>query len=135
MRQIRKIIFHCSASDYPKQSAEWLRKIAFARGFDDISYHYVVNFDGSVEKGRNESEIGAHCQGHNHDSIGVCLTGMDNFTEEQFASLRELAENLLFRYPKATIHGHHEFNQNKTCPRYSVIDALTNEDYQYAKPE
>ena len=31
--------------------------------------------DGTVEHGRNVSFQGAHVEGHNHESIGICLVG------------------------------------------------------------
>ena len=76
MRNIDKIIVHCSATPEGKtyRAADidaWHRK----RGFKMIGYHYVVLLDGSMECGRPESMVGAHCTGHNARSIGVCYIG------------------------------------------------------------
>lgn len=42
-----------------------------------IGYHYVVLPDGTVETGRPESRMGAHCKarGMNVHSLGICLIG------------------------------------------------------------
>jgi N-acetylmuramoyl-L-alanine amidase len=83
--------------------------------------------DGTVEKGRDESEIGAHCQGKNKNSIGICYVGgldingkpKDTRTKEQKEALWNLLRELLVKYPKATIHGHRDF-ANKACPSFDV---------------
>jgi len=76
MREIDKIIVHCSATPEGRevtvaQITEWHR----ARGFRTIGYHYLVGLDGSVSRGRPEAEVGAHCTGQNARSIGVCYVG------------------------------------------------------------
>lgn len=105
----------------------WHRK----RGFQAIGYHYVIKRDGTVEQGREEDVIGAHVEGFNSSSIGICLVGgvnnqgkaENNFTEEQFTSLEKLIRELRTRYPKAKIQGHRDFpNVAKDCPCFSVKD-------------
>ena len=76
MRKINEIIVHCAATPEGKnfKAADidrWHRE----RKMKCIGYHYVVDLDGTVEPGRPESEIGAHCLGHNQYSIGVCYVG------------------------------------------------------------
>jgi N-acetyl-anhydromuramyl-L-alanine amidase AmpD len=58
-----------------------------------IGYHYFIEKNGRMTQGRADTDEGAHCKGHNLDSIGVCLAG--NFdvtlpTEAQIAALKEL---------------------------------------------
>lgn len=129
MRKIAKIIVHCSATpegrDYTVTDIDrWHRQ----RGFKCIGYHYVVYRDGSVHRGRDVAEIGAHCTGQNSNSIGVCYIGgmsadnrtaKDTRTPAQKAALRDLVELLKTEYPNATIHGHREF-ANKACPCFDV---------------
>lgn len=128
MRTIEKIIIHCSATPAGRHVTVsdidgWHR----ARGFRKIGYHYVIYLDGSVHPGRSESEIGAHCTGHNARSIGVCYIGgcdgamhpADTRTPAQKAAMRQLIGTLRRRYPRATIHGHREFAA-KACPSFDV---------------
>lgn len=131
MRQIDKIIVHCSATPAERpvtaaQIDEWHR----TRGFRMIGYHYVVGLDGSVTVGRPESEMGAHCLGENLHSIGVCYIGgldkeslqpADTRTPAQREALRHLIAELRLRYPGATVHGHREFAA-KACPCFDVND-------------
>ena len=102
------------------------------RGFNKIGYHYVIYRDGSIHPGRPVEEIGAHCRGHNANSIGVCYIGgldadtfepCDTRTPQQRQALRELISHLQQQYPEATVHGHNEF-ADKACPCFRVSTQL-----------
>ncbi|WP_337632460.1 N-acetylmuramoyl-L-alanine amidase, partial [Prevotella sp.] len=54
-----------------KKENRWHRE----RGFDSIGYHYIIYLDGSIHFGRPVEQAGAHCKGHNANSIGVCYVG------------------------------------------------------------
>lgn len=133
MRSIREIIIHCSATsegkDYTVSDIDRWHK---AKGWKGIGYHYVIYRDGSIHPGRNEEEMGAHCVGHNANSIGVCYIGgcakdgktpKDTRTPEQRSALRSLVNQLKSKYPNATVHGHREF-ANKACPSFDVKTEL-----------
>lgn len=129
MRRIDKIIVHCSATPEGrnvtvKDIDSWHKQ----RGWKGIGYHYVVYLDGSVHKGRDENEVGAHCAGQNTNSIGVCYIGgvmadgktpKDTRTEAQKKALIELLKALKLKYPKAKIYGHREF-ASKACPCFDA---------------
>lgn len=128
MRKITKIIVHCA--DTPEgrdDKAADIRRWHKARGFNDIGYHYVVDLDGTIEPGRDVSVAGAHCTGHNADSIGVCyiggadtdMTPKDTRTKEQKTALRLLLKYLVQKYPGAKIYGHRDF-ANKSCPSFDA---------------
>lgn len=53
------------------------------QGWGKIGYHYLIEPDGTIKKGREENETGAHTKEKmmNYRSIGICLTG--NFDEEE----------------------------------------------------
>jgi len=131
MRKINEIIIHCSATPEGRETTvEDLDKWHKEKGFKCIGYHYVIYLDGSIHKGRDESMQGAHCSLHNACSIGICYIGgcekqgnklisKDTRTPEQKAALIELLQELVTRYPRATIHGHNEFAK-KDCPCFDV---------------
>lgn len=128
MRKINEIIIHCTATVEGKDfKAKDIDKWHKAQGWKKIGYHYVIDLDGTLEKGREDSEIGAHCVGHNAHSIGVVYVGgldknqkpKDTRTQEQKDVLWELLRKLLVKYPDATIHGHCEFAA-KACPCFDV---------------
>ena len=128
-RKIKEIIVHCSATPEDKDySVDTIRQWHLQRGFSDIGYHYIIYRDGSIHTGRDESVIGAHCKGHNSNSIGVCYIGgvaadgktpKDTRTTEQKQSLVKLLKELKAKYPQASIHGHRDF-ANKACPSFDA---------------
>jgi len=127
-RGIDKIILHCSATKPDHDiGADEIRRWHKARGWSDIGYHYVIRRDGSLEPGRDEARVGAHTQGYNQGSIGVCVVGgtslagdpLYNFTAGQMVRLKALVRELMARFPEARIHGHNEF-ADKACPTFDV---------------
>lgn len=134
-RKITEIIVHCSATAEGKDFTiaditRWHKQ----RGFSTIGYHYVVYRDGSVHNGRDIDVSGAHCTGHNANSIGVCyiggcaadnLTPKDTRTSAQKESLLKLLKKLRTLYPKAKIHGHRDF-ANKACPSFDATKEYKN---------
>jgi N-acetylmuramoyl-L-alanine amidase len=122
MRKITQHIIHCSASTHG--DVQEIRRWHQARGWADVGYHFIVLQNGEIEVGRMLSEIGAHCEGHNRESIGTCLIGNTEFTPAQFASLRRLHNSLRVLFPGLTAHGHREFNPHKTCPNFEVDQVL-----------
>lgn len=76
MRKITEIIIHCSATPEGKDyTVEDINQWHKARGFKCIGYHYVIYRDGSIHNGRPIEQVGAHCQKHNANSIGICYIG------------------------------------------------------------
>ena len=130
MREINLIVIHCSGSrcdrDYP---FERLDNDHRSRGWNGCGYHYYVTRDGRVHVGRRESEVGAHAEGFNAHSIGVCYEGGlnakgrsdDTRTEAQKRSMAKLISDLQRRYPAARILGHRDLpGVRKDCPCYDV---------------
>ena len=131
MRKINKIIVHCSATPEGKDIKTKTIKDWHVNGnhWKDIGYHYVIELDGSIHKGRDESVIGAHCSGQNADSIGVCYVGgidksgkaKDTRTTAQKDALLKLLKELRAKYPKAIIQGHRDFpGVTKACPSFDA---------------
>lgn len=89
-----------------------------------IGYHFVVYTRGAVATGRHVDEIGAHVQGYNASSIGICLVGRDQFSLEQWDALKQLVEGLKKQYPAARVVGHCQLNPAKTCPNFDVAEWL-----------
>lgn len=128
MRQIKEIIVHCA--DTPEgrdDKAADIKRWHKAQGWSDIGYHYVIDLDGTIEPGRPLETAGAHCTGHNANSIGICYIGgcdkdmkpKDTRTDEQKAALLLLLKYLVAKYPGAKIYGHKDFAQ-KACPSFDA---------------
>ncbi|MBR5787269.1 MAG: N-acetylmuramoyl-L-alanine amidase [Muribaculaceae bacterium] len=129
MRNINKIIIHCSATPEGKNfTVKQIDACHRQRGFNGIGYHFVIYLDGSIHVGRALAKAGAHCKGHNAHSIGVCYIGgvaadgktpKDTRTDAQKASLVKLITELRQQFPNASVHGHREF-ANKACPCFDA---------------
>ena len=127
------IILHCSATREGQDiKAADIRRWHKERGFDDIGYHYVIDLDGTIEHGRDESLVGAHCKGYNATSIGICYIGgcdknmkpKDTRTPEQRRSMLSLVRKLVNKYkiPVTQIWAHHDFNKHKACPSFDISE-------------
>lgn len=152
MRDIKHIVIHCAATPNGKAVAlKTLDAGHAARGFQRsaaarqkfnewikaLGYHYVIMVEGMVEPGRHEDEIGAHVQGSNANSVGVCMVGTDRFAKEQWATLARLITELKAAYPNAKVCGHRDFSPDlngdgiitrnewiKICPGFDVAGWL-----------
>ena len=138
------IVIHCAATDDSQDiGAAEIDRWHKQRGFDRIGYHFVIRRNGRIEKGRGLYDRGAHAGGHdrkavgdmavayNDRSIGICMVGgveadddmkaRDNFTVEQWATLRALVETMLTIFPSAQVIGHREIAiVPKACPSFDV---------------
>lgn len=133
MRRIDEIILHCSATKEGQDiKADTIRRWHLKRGFKDIGYHYVIDLDGTVETGRPVAQVGAHTEGHNAHSIGICYIGgvdsknkpKDTRTESQRNSMLGLVTAILAAYPTVSrITGHRRY-ANKACPSFDVGEWL-----------
>ena len=131
-RQIDAIVIHCTASKPNVDlNVDDVRKIHKKKGWSDIGYHYLIRLDGRIEVGRDVDIIGAHVEGHNAHTIGVCYVGgldkngnpYDTRTENQNDSLVSLLKMLRAAYPKAIIKGHRDYpGVKKACPCFNAIE-------------
>lgn len=130
MRRITEIIIHCTATKEGKDfTVDDIRRWHRERGFDDCGYHFVVRLDGTVEQGRPIAVAGAHCKGHNANSIGIAYVGgldkdgrpKDTRTAAQRDALLCLVWRVKQAYPEAKVYGHNAF-ANKACPCFDVSE-------------
>lgn len=136
--KVKKIFIHCSASAYGEVLT--LDRWHKGRGWSGIGYHYVIlngkpfpdvsyfsYLDGEIQPGRHfdddpifsPDEVGAHVAGRNGESIGICLVGVDKFTDAQLSNSKFLLWNLLDMLALTVddVFGHYEDpHTHKTCP-------------------
>lgn len=138
--ETKYIVIHCSQTR-PSQSdvdAKWIDRVHRERGWTMIGYGKVIKRDGTVEQGRADNAVQAHVKGYNHTAYGLCLIGgaletdwkkpEDNFSAEQWESLKKVLGELVLKYPEARIVGHYELDESKTCPNFNVREYLLHED-------
>ena len=140
MRQETKyIVIHCSQTrPSQKIGAKEIDKWHREKGWLKIGYATVIKRDGIIEQGRGDDEVQAAVKGYNHNSFNLCLIGgakeenwkeeEDNFTGEQWDSLKKELTRLVKKYPDAQIVGHRDLDENKFCPSFDVRKYLLNED-------
>lgn len=101
-----------------------LQKIAFSRGFSDISYSYIIFKSGRVYEGRGFEVVGAHTYGHNTD-IGVAFPG--NYGKEDFVTKKQKSSLLKLRRRLGVLQGPlraHCSVYNTSCPGENIKDAF-----------
>ena len=126
------IVIHCSATRAIQSNigAKDIRQWHREKGWSDIGYHYVIKRSGAIEKGRDVGVVGAGVEGHNTDSVHICLVGglndstwkpENNYTPQQWASLEKLVSTLTKKYPAAKVLGHRDFaGVKKACPCFNA---------------
>lgn len=131
-RTINRIIVHCTATPEGRvETVESIRRMHKAKGWADIGYHYLIGLNGERWNGRNVNLVGAHCEGYNTNSIGVCYVGgcdkmmkdKDTRTDKQKAALIALLKDLRKLYPKAKIVSHRDLDRKgKACPSFDATN-------------
>ena len=66
------ILHHAEAKS---ASVEEVNRWHLERGWTGIGYHFYIRKDGRIYRGRPEWSVGAHAQGHNKRSVGICCEG------------------------------------------------------------
>lgn len=131
MTKITHLVVHYSAT-YADQNltVKDVDRMHRDRGWQMVGYHYVIRRDGTVERGRPDSMVGAHVGGQNTGKLGICWIGgldratgpnkgVDNRTPAQTESLIVLLRELLKKYPGAKVVGHRDLAPTQ-CPGFDV---------------
>lgn len=139
MRSLTGIIVHCFATrpewmasrSMADKMAEVKRWHVDGNGWSDIGYHFGIDRDGTIARGRPIERTGAHTLGRNKGTIGIALAGGhgssetdqfdEHFTPEQDASLRALIGELQSEYGQMSVTGHNQYSA-KACPGFQVPD-------------
>ena len=134
-RRTTRIVAHCSATRITQDISvhdidRWHR---VERKWAGIGYNLYIKRNGVAFGGRQWDIVGAHVQGHNSTTVGICLEGgvnaqgqgEDNFTDAQKTALFTWCEYLLLRYPtiprKDALWGHTDFKGvEKFCPSFNA---------------
>lgn len=140
MRQIDKIIVHCTAGSQKNKAADIVRFHTSPKpkgnGWKTAGYHYIIETDGNIVNTVDEQLVSNGCYGQNQHAINVCYIGgvdcskaglppIDNRTPEQKASLLSLLKRLRKKYPNARIYGHRDFAK-KACPSFDAKSEYAN---------
>jgi len=133
MLPITHLTIHCAATPEGRDVkaatiSEWDKA-----KFGQVSYHQVVELDGSAVRTLADDRRGAHVGGHNTGNIGICYVGgtddhgnpKDTRTAAQKAALRRLVSEYRAKYPGLVVRGHRDWpNVHKACPSFDVATQL-----------
>ncbi len=121
------IVLHCSATKPSQVNVDrdlidaWHK----AKGWSGIGYHFVIKRDGTLQVGRPLEEVGAHVEGFNSHSVGICMVGgLDEngkgviadryaFTTSQWITAHTLIPMLRKIWPDARVVGHRDLSPDK----------------------
>ena len=136
------IVIHCSATPATMDiGVEKIREWHVGDNkWDDVGYHHIITRSGVLQKARPEEMQGAHAPKVNYRSVAICMIGgsdasggwSNNFTDEQWITLKALLLNLTKKYEIKKIIGHYQVDDKKECPSFKVPEWLEKnglEDY------
>lgn len=109
------ILHHAEAKS---ASVEEVNRWHLERGWTGIGYHFYIRKDGRIYRGRPEWAVGAHAQGHNSRSVGICCEGSymsETMPKAQFDALVGLVREEMAKYPGAKVLRHKDVNSTD-CP-------------------
>lgn len=124
------IIIHCASTTAAhdvdiKDVDRWHR----GNGWRMVGYHFFIKRDGTIQKGRQIMDGGAHVgPEYNGRSIGICMAGgiakdgktpENNFMSAQWEALRKLTQDMVILFPGAAVIGHRDVAK-KDCPCFDV---------------
>ena len=111
-----RIILHATntPSDFKVTLDDIMDLNSQSRYTDPLPYHYIVNIDGTVMKGKKNRELCGHCGKFSRDSISVAYAGgvdtdteqpANTLNEQQISAMLNLLNELHRCYPEAEITG------------------------------
>lgn len=130
---IKYLTIHCAATPEGRDVkaptvSDWDRA-----KFGQVSYHKVVELDGTIVDTLPDTVKGAHTGGANTGNVGVCYIGgvdkklspKDTRTDAQRESLRAIVAAYRKRFPNIIVRGHRDWpGVKKACPCFDVTTQL-----------
>lgn len=130
---VKYLTIHCAATPEGRDVkaatiSDWDRA-----KFGQVSYHHVIELDGTIVDTLPITTKGAHVGGANTGNIGICYVGgcdkkmnaKDTRTEAQRKSLRDIVARYRSIYPTIIVRGHRDWpGVKKACPSFDVKTQL-----------
>lgn len=135
--KIKHLTIHCAATPEGRDvKAADISQWDIAK-FGQISYHFVIELDGTVHRTLRDDQRGAHVGKNNTGNIGVCYVGgvdkngnpKDTRTDAQKKSMLTLVRTYKARFPGIVVRGHRDWpGVAKACPSFDVAAWLASVD-------
>lgn len=124
---IKYLTVHCAATPEGRDiKAETISQWDKEK-FGQVSYHWVIELDGTAVRTLQDDEKGAHVGKANSNNIGICYVGgvdkdmkpKDTRTPAQKRSLRTIIRTYQSRVPGLIVLGHRNWpGVSKACPSF-----------------
>ena len=128
MREIKYIVFHCTATEQDAKVSNIVKYWKELLGWKSPGYHFIIEANGEVTQLHPISKSSNGVKGYNHNSIHISYIGgkdIDDRTTEQITAQKAILKTLLASFPNAEIMGHRDFEGvKKSCPRFDAKDLL-----------
>ena len=129
---VESFTVHCTAT--PEGRANTASEVSRwdIERFGQVSYHWVIELDGTAVRTLGENIKGAHTRRRNSGNIGVAYVGgtetlnaggkpKDTRTPAQNRALATLIRTYQERYPGLVVLGHRDWpGVAKACPSFDV---------------
>ncbi len=129
MLPIRFLTIHCAATPEGRDVKAATVDSWDRAKFGQVSYHWVIELDGTAVRGLRDDQKGAHVGGKNTGNIGVCYVGgmdkankapKDTRTPAQKAAMERLVREYVGKYD-CIVRGHRDWpGVAKACPSFDV---------------
>lgn len=130
MMPIRYLTIHCAATPEGRDVKAATISAWDKAKFGQVSYHQVVELDGTAVRTLPDNRLGAHVGKANTGNIGICYVGgvaadgktpKDTRTPAQRATLKRLVAEYQRQYPGILVRGHRDWpDVKKACPSFDV---------------
>jgi hypothetical protein len=152
MREINKIIIHCTATS-PKAKPQSILDGWRKKGWSSNGYHHLISYYGVAVALMSDDLVGNGVKGHNSKSIHLSYIGgiengkpKDTRSDIQKLMLEVLIEEYLTKYPNAELLGHRDLSPDldkdgivepyewiKVCPCFDVKKEYSDLIIKFAK--
>lgn len=127
---IKFLTIHCAATPEGRDVKSATVEAWDKEKFGQVSYHWILELDGTKHHSLPDTVKGAHVGNHNSGNIGVCYVGgmdahmanpKDTRTQAQKQAMKEIVQDYQHRYPGIVILGHRDWpGVSKACPSFDV---------------
>lgn len=134
MLPIRFLTIHCAATPEGRDVKAATIDDWDKAKFGQVSYHGIIELDGTYVVGLPDTKKGAHTGGKNTGNIGICYVGgmdkqmkapKDTRTDAQKATMRRIVIQYRAKYPGIVVRGHRDWpGVKKACPSFDVAEWL-----------
>jgi len=128
MREIKYIVFHCTATEQTAKVSSIVKYWKERLGWKSPGYHFIIEANGNVTQLQHLDKLTNGVKGYNKESIHISYIGgknEDDRTREQIQAQKNILKVLMNFYPDAEVLGHRDFKGvTKSCPRFDAKTLL-----------